>query len=881
MTKLMGCDSISAVIGQRPATINITRLGLLAGVLAAFGVRLFRLGAESLWYDETVSVMLASKRIPALLAHTAGDIHPPGYYLLLHFWRLLTGPTLVHGLEFLYAWPSLWAGVLTLALLVPLGRRLGSPSVALVALWLGAINPFHLWYSQEVRMYTVAAALGLLCLWALLKAATPGGGRWLVVYALSAAAGLYTLYYVLFLLIALNALAGLWLKPGTRLRWVVAQSGVLLLWLPWLPTFWRQALDPPVPPWRAPWPDFAAFAASLGESLSALLVGQSPPGGVTWPWALLTLLLLVTSIVTWHVGSSIEKTTEQKETGITSITQIQKRENLRNRRNPCSMLFVRSTQHARGLTLLLYVFLPVFLIYLLTATVTPIYHVRYLFPYAPPFLLLVAGAIVGLRQVGWGWAAGTLALLFALNGWSLFEFWHNPAYRADDHRAAVAQLAAEWRPGDVILVNAGWVYPALQTYWPSELGDPLGALPPPLDSPQRLLPSAPGTTTPDALTRPQLIRTGSVDGAATLGWGDPASDFFAVSHGDTQAALAQLTGQARRIWHYRLYDTVSDPHGVIRHALEEQATLHLDQPVPGRDFLRLQRYDIPSAATRPLLAPQAAFTPFTFDDILRLVAITHPASAPAGTMLYVETRWQALTGLAALSPDLGFSLRLYAADDTQLAQQDEALPQPLRQWPPNTVRDLPLALPIPAAAIPGDYALSLLVYDRITGTPLASSAATPTGVPIGNIAITGATPQAVGGKAIARFDYLHLLAASPTQTTLSPDMTLAIRLLWHPQPSPYRDTFLGVFTLRRADGTIAQQWSEPLGGWAYPSGGWPTGVPVLDRHDLAVPAATPPGPYTLTLHLVRASDEQPVAARVGWWSPGQAEVVMGAITLVP
>ena len=57
---------------------------LIAILLLAFGLRLYRLGVGSLWYDETVSVHLAAKSLSALVAHTAGDIHPPGYYVLLH-----------------------------------------------------------------------------------------------------------------------------------------------------------------------------------------------------------------------------------------------------------------------------------------------------------------------------------------------------------------------------------------------------------------------------------------------------------------------------------------------------------------------------------------------------------------------------------------------------------------------------------------------------------------------------------------------------------------------------------------------------------------------------------------------------------------------------
>ena len=95
---------------------------LLAAILVAFAVRLFHLGGESLWYDETVSVYLSRLPLPAMFAHTAGDIHPPGYYALLHAWQALTTPSLAHGLEFLYAFPSLVFGLLALPLLYAIGQ---------------------------------------------------------------------------------------------------------------------------------------------------------------------------------------------------------------------------------------------------------------------------------------------------------------------------------------------------------------------------------------------------------------------------------------------------------------------------------------------------------------------------------------------------------------------------------------------------------------------------------------------------------------------------------------------------------------------------------------------------------------------------------------
>jgi hypothetical protein len=58
-------------------------------VLAGFALRLYKLGGESLWYDETVSVYLATEPLVELIGHTARDIHPPGYYLMLYAWRVL------------------------------------------------------------------------------------------------------------------------------------------------------------------------------------------------------------------------------------------------------------------------------------------------------------------------------------------------------------------------------------------------------------------------------------------------------------------------------------------------------------------------------------------------------------------------------------------------------------------------------------------------------------------------------------------------------------------------------------------------------------------------------------------------------------------------
>ena len=264
-------------------------------ILGGFALRLYRLGAQSLWYDETVSAYLASQSIPDLIAHTARDIHPPAYYLLLHLWTRLAGVS-----EFALAFFSLAFGLLLIPLCYALARRLLGRPAAVWAALLVATSPYNLWYSQEVRMYTLGAALGLAALWCALGVVAgrqPAGGQsarrryYSLGYILAAAAGLYVLYYFAFLLVVLGLSIAGWLAMRRRFRplkiWLLAQLGVLLLYLPWLPIAWRQATDPPVPPWRS----FIPLDRVAVEAWTALTFGQSVQPGQVWPALVVAAIL--------------------------------------------------------------------------------------------------------------------------------------------------------------------------------------------------------------------------------------------------------------------------------------------------------------------------------------------------------------------------------------------------------------------------------------------------------------------------------------------------------------------------------------------------------------------------------------------------------------
>ncbi len=226
--------------GQELRTENSTAhkgwalASIAAILLLAFALRLYRLGYQSIWYDEGVSIHLAQKSLAALTAHTAGDIHPPLYYYLLYSWIKATGSS-----EFAVAFFSLFFGLLVIPLVYRIGRHLYNPMVGSLAALLVAISPYNLWYSQEMRMYTLGASLGLVSLYSLLRLLARARCRmqgtsfrvYWVGYILSATLGLYTLYYFAFLLVFLNLFVlGWWLwvrRQGVRAsvlwHWTLAQ----------------------------------------------------------------------------------------------------------------------------------------------------------------------------------------------------------------------------------------------------------------------------------------------------------------------------------------------------------------------------------------------------------------------------------------------------------------------------------------------------------------------------------------------------------------------------------------------------------------------------------------------------------------------------------
>lgn len=210
--------------------------------LLALALRVYRISAQSIWWDEAYSVHLARLDLRTAIQITSRDIHPPLYYVLFHYWGAVAG--------FGEASARLLSAVFSVALVVAVwvaAEQMFDRRTALIAATITALSPLQVIYAQEARMYTLLAfeyALLLSLAWRILRADDRATrGAWLGLVVVQAAA-LYTHYLAALAIVALNVIAlALFVLRGHIRRlggWIAAQALTLALFAPWLAIAWRQ-----------------------------------------------------------------------------------------------------------------------------------------------------------------------------------------------------------------------------------------------------------------------------------------------------------------------------------------------------------------------------------------------------------------------------------------------------------------------------------------------------------------------------------------------------------------------------------------------------------------------------------------------------------------
>lgn len=199
--------------------------------------RLYKINFQSAWLDEifTLNNASESKSILEIFEALKTDVHPPFYYYLVHVFFKIFGDSIIVA-RLISVFFGL-AGLLAMYYLVI--ELLNNKKIGILALMLLMINHFHIYYSQEARMYTMLFFTTIMAFIFMIKFIKKPNIKSAILHATFASLMIYTHFFALFTLIAQYIILLFFiLKPykvdSKKIFWLSGLSGIitLILYLP-------------------------------------------------------------------------------------------------------------------------------------------------------------------------------------------------------------------------------------------------------------------------------------------------------------------------------------------------------------------------------------------------------------------------------------------------------------------------------------------------------------------------------------------------------------------------------------------------------------------------------------------------------------------------
>ncbi len=409
-------QQLAAAITARATAIHY--LALAAIVIAGAWLRLTGLSRQSLWFDEVDVVVRAQRPFDQVLrTFVAAGENGPLYNVMLAVWVRLAGIS-----EIAVRFPSAVAGIVTIPLLYLLARRVAGSRAGLLAAGLLAISPYHLWYSQEAKMYTIVVLLAVLSSLFLVEALARNRAAWWLAYVVATSLMFYTHVATVLVFVAQSGYVLL-----TRKAWRGRERGWLLsaaaLTLPYLPiALWAaRVIGGGVATWQ---PDVGLWDAI--RILGIKLAVNRSTTDVERTGALIYALLACGGIV--------------------------------------AMWRVRRPQRW-WLLLGALVAVPIVGLWLVSLRQS-VFSDRYAIVALPAYLTLVAATVAALVAGRRTWPLGLLSLLVLVAfAWApIRDVNRTHAAVKEDWRSAYADVARRAQPGDAIIIHPGYMITTLDYY---------------------------------------------------------------------------------------------------------------------------------------------------------------------------------------------------------------------------------------------------------------------------------------------------------------------------------------------------------------------------------------------------------------------------------
>ena len=407
--------------GPRSVTVWL-RYSLLLATVVGTGLRFLKLGHQSLWADEMLTVRNAFIGKQISMSDIIHNLQGPAISLGMHFWGAVGSSD-----AFLRV-PFAIAGCLTVVAVYLLARSVMDSWAALHSVFLASISPILIWYSQEIRGYSFVILFMVMMTYFFVKWVIRPTARTLMVYGIFLFLGLVSNLSAGF--VAVSHLFYLVLSPGRRKlvgKWVVAVFIVLLVFSPWV----REIMVRVHP-----------------EKLVTGEEGDTLRGG-----AQLSSVSLPYAFFTYSVGYSLGPSVRELQTRRAESVS----ENLHwialagavfaipivvgiagmARRNPSLLFF-----------LLVWLGVPVAAVSALVLRNIKVFTPRYALVSIPAYLLLVGYGLAGITRTRY-WPF--VVLFAAVMAVSIVNYFSSPVYAKDDFKREAEIIRQGYMPGDVVV----------------------------------------------------------------------------------------------------------------------------------------------------------------------------------------------------------------------------------------------------------------------------------------------------------------------------------------------------------------------------------------------------------------------------------------------
>jgi hypothetical protein len=182
---------------HRFRALDVYAVGICVIVAIGVALRAYHLGEQSLWIDELGEGTTAQGSLSQVFNGVRADFGAaPLDYLGVKLFTSVLG----HGTIATRSWAFVM-GCAAIPVIYLLGTRLyRDRMVGLIAATMLALSAFHIYYSQEARFYALPVVVGMLSLYAFLRALDSGAVKDWLVYAAVTVVALYSHYFLAILL---------------------------------------------------------------------------------------------------------------------------------------------------------------------------------------------------------------------------------------------------------------------------------------------------------------------------------------------------------------------------------------------------------------------------------------------------------------------------------------------------------------------------------------------------------------------------------------------------------------------------------------------------------------------------------------------------------